>query len=185
MKTSKATAEFAHGLDRLGQRFGFGLLDLVQIKEQVRGKHAKRIERQSCRMSLYEVTIKGVTLWAAYDCKRKEVVTVLFPDGRKKLAHLPPNKDAIYRLSISSMFYTREEIERLHAVLVHHTLMKALKEAIDKESPTVRELQVQTQKAWAQISDPSLAFMARTDKFIGRHGLEFLLLQTTEICGES
>jgi hypothetical protein len=76
MRCSKAVAMKRHTARRAAERFGMGVNmdDLARLIQQKQGRF---VERQSVRVTVWDVEYKGTTLRVVYDKKRGMPVTVL------------------------------------------------------------------------------------------------------------
>lgn len=76
---SKALGQGLHAIRRARERFDFSLdyATYQKIGDQIRAGNAKFVERQSNRISLFEVELNGESCVAVYDRKRHTVVTFL------------------------------------------------------------------------------------------------------------
>lgn len=82
MFKGKARALLRHAKRRANTRYGLDLTnnDLQEIVRLIKQQKAKFIERQSLRVTHWEVEYKGETLRAVYDKRRSQIVTFLPPD---------------------------------------------------------------------------------------------------------
>lgn len=78
---AKAKAQRAHAFRRARERFDLHLTqnDHAQIVRAIQGGKAKFVERQSHRVTLWDINYSGEDLRVVYDSQRKELVTFLFP----------------------------------------------------------------------------------------------------------
>lgn len=76
MSRSKANTLKCHTRRRAAERFGMGVNigDLATLIQQNRGQF---VERQSLRVTVWDVEYKGATLRVVYDKKRGMPVTIL------------------------------------------------------------------------------------------------------------
>lgn len=78
---TKAESERFHVKKRFKERFN---IDLTKEKrfwiiEQILRRKATFIEDQSCRVSLWDITIEGQVVRVVFDRNRNEIVTALIP----------------------------------------------------------------------------------------------------------
>lgn len=87
----KKLSQTLHAKKRAAERYGINLDKTTRraIKEQISQGKSKFIEKQSNRISVHEVEIKGQQIKVVYDKNRKNIVTIL-PSGwlRKMIRHL-------------------------------------------------------------------------------------------------
>jgi len=77
---TKAKAEIRHTKRRCQERYGIKLSkeDCTKLAEQIRLNKAIFLERQSNRVTIWEITLPdGQKARAAYDKHRKNIITVL------------------------------------------------------------------------------------------------------------
>lgn len=90
----KSSQQRKHFKRRLKERFGIYLAnaqldDLVARVQQGEGAF---VERQSCRITVFDMEVEGQIARLVYDKRTKELVTAMHPDGpRLVLAHMLPN----------------------------------------------------------------------------------------------
>ena len=79
---SKAKAQRNHAKKRSVERFGAAIGDtgLAKIVAQIQNGQAKFVERQSLRISVWEIDYHGQRCNVVYDKQRKTIVTFLFTD---------------------------------------------------------------------------------------------------------
>lgn len=79
MLQSKLKSERIHAKRRALERFGLELnrQDLRSIVDIIQKQQARFIERQSLRVTIWEVMYSGQLMRAVYDSKRKAVVSFL------------------------------------------------------------------------------------------------------------
>lgn len=80
---SKATAQRRHAKRRLAERFGVEASnrDLAEWVAAIRLGRARFVERQSLRVTVWDVDHNGRTIRLVYDKHRGEIVTALFPEN--------------------------------------------------------------------------------------------------------
>ena len=80
---SKAKAQFIHTRSRLAQRYGIRLTrrGMSEICRKIQAGKAKCLEKQSNRISLFEIECSGDIIRVAYDSIRKTLATVLPKEG--------------------------------------------------------------------------------------------------------
>jgi hypothetical protein len=76
---SKTKAQKIHAKLRAAERYNLLLSseDLKQIIKQIQSNRAIFLERQSLRVTKWEVTVKDQTLCVIYDRERHSIVTIL------------------------------------------------------------------------------------------------------------
>lgn len=76
---SKAVAEKRHAMRRFAQRFPRELTDdeYNSLIKQIQSGKARFIEKQSNRISIFQVKIEDITAIAVYDKSRKTIITFL------------------------------------------------------------------------------------------------------------
>ena len=80
---AKADQERKHAMRRCRERLGICLTDNdmhVLIKE-IQENRAKFVERQSNRVTVWELLVQGHTVHVVYDKHTKQIVTFLWPEG--------------------------------------------------------------------------------------------------------
>jgi hypothetical protein len=77
----KHRAQRAHAKRRLQERYGLTVNrhDLRDMVALIQGGHARMIERQSHRVTVWDLTFHGKEIRVVYDNLRKVVVTALLP----------------------------------------------------------------------------------------------------------
>lgn len=83
MSRHKRKAQQRHARRRASERLGVRLSkhDIAEICKQITSGKARLIEKQSNRVSVFEVMVAGQQTHAVYDRQRKTIVTFLHPDG--------------------------------------------------------------------------------------------------------
>lgn len=78
----KKEAQEIHARRRAMTRFGvtFGPGRQAEAIRQIQAQEAKFLDRQSNRVTVWEVVVEGNTLIAIYDASRKSIATVLTPE---------------------------------------------------------------------------------------------------------
>ena len=78
----KEICQRAHAIARAKQRFNLELswVDLIDIKDAIKDGKARFLKKQSNRVSLWELMVKGNLMKVVYDSKRHTVVTVMYPE---------------------------------------------------------------------------------------------------------
>lgn len=79
----KSRALFLHAKKRAKERFGFELnrdkhRDIVSM---IQGNSAKFVEKQSNRVSVWDVEYHGILMRVVYDKSRGQIITLLHKDG--------------------------------------------------------------------------------------------------------
>jgi hypothetical protein len=79
---SKTKAERRHAIRRFAQRFPKELTnhEYDELVRQIQSGRAKFIEKQSNRVSVFEVKTSGITAIAIYDKSRKTIITFITPE---------------------------------------------------------------------------------------------------------
>ncbi len=79
MPNYKAIAERRHASRRARERYDlrYNRHDRHDIVQQIQTGRAKFVERQSGRVSVFDITHQGVSARVVYDKHRKEIVTFL------------------------------------------------------------------------------------------------------------
>lgn len=82
MKRSKAKQQTRHAIQRARQRFDLVMSesDITRIIEMIQAGRCKHIEKQSRRVSMFQVMLDQQVLYAAYDKQRKTIATFLTQD---------------------------------------------------------------------------------------------------------
>lgn len=77
--SSKAKAERKHCLHRLRERFGVNLSenDYYGIINQIQNNKAKFVDRQSNRVTIWQLVIQQQDVVVCYDKIRKEIITAI------------------------------------------------------------------------------------------------------------
>lgn len=80
---NKADAQIHHALQRAKERYSINLSidDYLDLVRQIQAGHAKFVERQSNRITLFEIRIRNFTVVVVYDKKRHVIVTFLPPEA--------------------------------------------------------------------------------------------------------
>lgn len=78
-----------HGLRRLRERLGLNSADYVEIVKMIQEGNAKFVDRQSNRITIFDVEYKGMKARIVYDKIRKNIVTAV-----------PPGSDSGYRRNL-------------------------------------------------------------------------------------
>ena len=76
---NKSRAQRSHAKRRFYERFGILLnrKDRQNLINQIQGNRAKFVEKESNRVSLWDVMVKGKIIRVVYDKDRKNIVTAL------------------------------------------------------------------------------------------------------------
>lgn len=79
---TKAEQQIRHCSRRFCERFGIYLDNNTQHKiiQQIQKGKAKFVERQSLRITVFEIEIEGELVKIVYDKIRKTIVTALYPE---------------------------------------------------------------------------------------------------------
>lgn len=87
-KTDKKKAQKIHAKRRALQRYSIELNKSLHKDwiHQIQNGVAKFVERQSNRISVYEILVEGKIIPVVYDKIRKNIVTVLPPDYKEYAA---------------------------------------------------------------------------------------------------
>jgi hypothetical protein len=80
---TKADAQIYHALQRAKERYSINLSidDYLDLVRQIQNGEAKFVERQSNRVTLFEIQIKNFAVVVVYDKKRHVIVTFLPPEA--------------------------------------------------------------------------------------------------------
>lgn len=80
---SKSKSQKVHTLRRCFQRYGFRLSKkgYADIVRQIQSGEARFVEKQSNRVSIFEVYCKGEKIMVVYDCTRKTIASFLPREG--------------------------------------------------------------------------------------------------------
>ena len=83
IKRTKEQSQNIHARRRFQERFGIFLTKELkaEILQTIHKGFASFVEKQSNRISLFDVTIKGSTIRVVYDKVRKNIVSALWPEG--------------------------------------------------------------------------------------------------------
>ncbi len=76
-----------HAYNRCWDRFGFclGKQEQEELVSLIQSHQADFVEKQSLRITLWDVKYRDKSMRLVYDKKRKKIVTVLYQDGKKWL----------------------------------------------------------------------------------------------------
>jgi len=85
IKRTKKQAQNVHARRRFQQRFGISLTKELkdEILDTIHKGWANFVEKQSNRISLFDVFVKGKKIRVVYDKMRKNIVSALYPEGIK------------------------------------------------------------------------------------------------------
>jgi hypothetical protein len=194
-RRSKESCEVQHAITRLDQRFGLGIEALARIKDHIHRGIAKPIRRQSLRVTVFEVEVEGRVMHAVYDKKRKQVITVLYPELRapaRERRHVPstpfprmkhhPGRSAAASLKLvseSGTYYTMEDVRYAALVVQHRLACRALFKAMDDGMLLVDcvPLKRAVEEAWSKIyGDPKHPINRMVDHDIEHFGLDAVAL---------
>jgi len=80
-RKSKAKCQKSHAIRRFRERFGVHISknDYQAYVRQIQEGNAKFLEKQSNRISVFEIIVQGESVRVCYDKERKSIVTVLPP----------------------------------------------------------------------------------------------------------
>lgn len=83
VKRTKEQSQNIHARRRFYQRFGIKLTKelKVHIVKMIQRGFATLVEKQTNRVSLFDVCIEGKTVRVVYDKQRKNIVSALWPEG--------------------------------------------------------------------------------------------------------
>jgi hypothetical protein len=81
-RRSKAESQRAHACRRASERYDLQLSDekLASLVRQIMTGRAQFIEKQSNRVSIFQVDVEGRHAFVAYDKHRKSIITFLTHD---------------------------------------------------------------------------------------------------------
>lgn len=80
---TKEQSQNIHARKRFAQRFGIFLTKKLkaEIVQMIHNGFATFVEKQTNRVSLFDVQIEGKTIRVVYDKQRKNIVSALWPEG--------------------------------------------------------------------------------------------------------
>jgi len=92
-KASKYDTVKRHAKTRASERFGINFNQQVhdEVIEMIKNGKAKFIEKQSNRITLFDVLIDGKECRVVYDKERKLIVTFLYKDYKNSLSYILDN----------------------------------------------------------------------------------------------
>jgi hypothetical protein len=84
-KSSKYAAQMRHAQRRALERYSIfcSLADLMEIRDLIQSQKGNLVERQSLRVTVWDVDYKGTEIRVVYDNVRKSIVTFLHRDLEK------------------------------------------------------------------------------------------------------
>ena len=80
-RIGKELRQKKHGKRRLRERFGISLSDrdYEDLVNKIQNDETTYVEKQSCRISVFDVKLLDEVVRVVYDKSRKTIVTALFP----------------------------------------------------------------------------------------------------------
>ena len=91
MKAFKGKLQKAHFCRRMKERFGVSVSSNVyqQFVKIIQKQQATFVERQSLRVTVWDINYENETIRVVYDSKRQKVVTALYPRDKPKPKQKP------------------------------------------------------------------------------------------------
>jgi hypothetical protein len=88
-KRSKYVCQIKHAQRRALERYGIhcSYADLISIRDQIQSQRATFVERQSHRVTVWDLTHQQKEVRVVYDSQRKMIVTFLPPEAREDFEH--------------------------------------------------------------------------------------------------
>lgn len=88
-KRSKYACQIKHAQRRALERYGIhcSYADLISIRDQIQSQRAAFVERQSHRVTVWDLTHQQKEVRVVYDNQRKMIVTFLPPEAREDFEH--------------------------------------------------------------------------------------------------
>jgi len=115
-KTSKAKCQRIHAKNRASRRYGLKLnrFDRKAIVSQIRNGDCKLVEKQSNRVSIYNLTYNEIPVQVVFDHQRGEIVSFLPPENL-----------------LRDEYATREQLESLGLLRSEETVVGHFMKAIE------------------------------------------------------